>query len=107
MFPAGPVTLTQMTSSRDGVEIAYATYGAGEEPAVVLVHGWAGNRTYWDHQIDDLAERYQVIAVDLGGHGESGLGRDDWNLAAFGTMSSRSSTRSAQTGRSRRPLDGR
>jgi pimeloyl-ACP methyl ester carboxylesterase len=25
-----------------------------------------------------------VIAVDLGGHGESGLGRADWNLAAFG-----------------------
>ena len=84
MFPAGPVTLTQMTPSRDGVEIAYATYGAGDGPAVVLVHGWAGNRTYWAHQIDDLAERYQVIAVDLGGHGESGLGRDDWNLAAFG-----------------------
>src|SRR5687768_6022579 len=72
-----------MTSSRDGVEIAYATHGAGG-PAVVLVHGWAGNRTYWAHQIDYLAERHQVIAVDLGGHGESGLGRADWNLAAFG-----------------------
>lgn len=51
---------------------------------MVLVHGWAGNRTYWAHQIDYLAEHYQVIAIDLGGHGESGLGRDDWNLAAFG-----------------------
>jgi pimeloyl-ACP methyl ester carboxylesterase len=48
------------------------------------VHGWAGNRAYWAHQIDYLAERYQVIALDLGGHGESGLGRADWNLAAFG-----------------------
>ena len=69
--------------SRDGVEIAYATHGAGG-PAVVLVHGWAGNRTYWAHQIDHLAERHQVIAVDLGGHGESGLGRVDWTLPAFG-----------------------
>ena len=75
-----------VTSSRDGVEIAYATYGGDGAggPAVVLVHGWAGNRTYWAHQIDPLAERYQVIAIDLGGHGESGLGRIDWNLAAFG-----------------------
>ncbi len=76
-----------MTSSRDGVEIAYATYGADDGaggPAVVLVHGWAGNRTYWADQIDYLAERYQVIAIDLGGHGESRLGRVDWNLAAFG-----------------------
>ena len=76
-----------MTRSRDGVEIAYSTYGTGEDadaPAVVLVHGWAGNRAYWAHQIDFLAERYHVIAIDLGGHGESGLGRADWNLAAFG-----------------------
>lgn len=76
-----------MTHSRDGVEIAYATHGTGdgaEGPAVVLVHGWAGNRTYWARQIDYLVERYQVITVDLGGHGESGLGRADWNLAAFG-----------------------
>jgi len=35
-------------------------------------------------QVDYLAERNVVVAVDLGGHGESGLGRADWNLAAFG-----------------------
>jgi pimeloyl-ACP methyl ester carboxylesterase len=76
-----------MVRSRDGVEIAYSTCGPAkvpDGPAVLPVHGWAGNRTYWAHQIDYLAERYQVIAVDLGGHGESGLGRADWNLAAFG-----------------------
>src|SRR5438874_678908 len=76
----------EVTVSRDGVEIAYATFGepGGCAPAVVLVHGWSGNRGYWMHQADFLAERHHVIAVDLGGHGESGLGRDDWNLAAFG-----------------------
>jgi pimeloyl-ACP methyl ester carboxylesterase len=76
-----------MTTSRDGVEIAYEAHGPGdgrEGLSVVLVHGWAGNRTLWAHQIDHLAERHQVIALDLGGHGESGLGRSDWNLAAFG-----------------------
>lgn len=76
-----------MTRSRDGVEIAYATYGTGDRadaPSVVLVHGWAGNRACWAHQVDFLVERYHVIALDLGGHGESGLGRNDWNLVAFG-----------------------
>lgn len=73
-----------MARSRDGLEIAYATYGANAERAVVLVHGWLGNRTNWAHQIDILAERYHVIALDLAGHGESGLGRRDWNLKAFG-----------------------
>ena len=75
-----------MARSRDGVELAYDTLGraGGDAPTVVLVHGWAGNRTYWASQIDLLAERHQVVALDLGGHGESGSGRDDWNLRAFG-----------------------
>lgn len=74
-----------MARSRDGVEIAYEVHGDGVElPAVVLVHGWAGNRTYWDNQVDYLAHRRQVVTIDLGGHGESGLGRGDWNLPAFG-----------------------
>ena len=61
------------------------THGASADtPAVVLVHGWAGNATYWDHQVAYLAARYHVITVDLAGHGESGLGRTDWNLVAFG-----------------------
>lgn len=38
----------RMARSGDGVAIAYATYGVGgaEAPAVVLVHGWAGDRTF-------------------------------------------------------------
>src|SRR5918996_4266717 len=77
----------RVARSRDGVEIAYATNGAAagaEATAVVLVHGWAGNRTYWDHQVGYLGERNLVVAVDLGGHGGSGLGRAEWSLAAFG-----------------------
>jgi pimeloyl-ACP methyl ester carboxylesterase len=73
--------------SRDGVEIAYEVHGGShgaDAPVVVLVHGWAGDRTYWSEQVDFLAERYQVVAVDLAGHGESGGGRADWNLPAFG-----------------------
>ena len=75
-----------MARSRDGIEIAYETHGrtGGDAPAVVLVHGWAGNRTYWANQVDLLAEWYHVVAVDLGGHGASGVGREDWNLPAFG-----------------------
>jgi pimeloyl-ACP methyl ester carboxylesterase len=75
-----------MARSADGVDIAYEVYGdaAGAAFAVVLVHGWAGNRTYWDHQVAHLSERYQVVTLDLGGHGASGVGRSDWTLSAFG-----------------------
>lgn len=51
---------------------------------MVLVRGWAGNRTDRDHSIAFLGERHQVVATDLGGHGESGLSRANWNLPAFG-----------------------
>lgn len=75
-----------MARSADGVDIAYEVYGdaASAAFAVVLVHGWAGNRTYWDHQVAHLREHYQVVTLDLGGHGASGVGRADWTLSAFG-----------------------
>ena len=76
-----------MARSRDGVELACSTHRARGESSgltVVLVHGWLGNRTYWDGQLEELTDRYDVITLDLGGHGESGVGRVDWNLAAFG-----------------------
>lgn len=67
----------------DGVEIRYEVAGAGE-PALVLVHGWSCDRTYWRPQVDHFAGSRRVVALDLGGHGESGLGRKDWTMGAFG-----------------------
>lgn len=76
-----------MTRSRDGIEIAFDVHPSRSDldhPTVVLVHGWLGNRTYWDSLTEVLTEDYEVITLDLGGHGESASGRADWNLAAFG-----------------------
>lgn len=71
--------------SNDGIDLAYEVHGeVRERPAVVLVHGWAGNRTYWTGQVAALAADRQVITLDLGGHGESGTGRAEWTLPAFG-----------------------
>lgn len=67
----------------DGVDIRYEVAGSGE-PALVFVHGWSCDRTYWRAQTDHFAASHRVVAVDLGGHGESGLGRKDWTMAAFG-----------------------
>jgi pimeloyl-ACP methyl ester carboxylesterase len=69
--------------SADGVPIQFDDYGAGS-PALVLIHGWSCDRTYWAEQVGPLSAKNRVVTVDLGGHGESGLGRDDWTIAAFG-----------------------
>jgi pimeloyl-ACP methyl ester carboxylesterase len=66
----------------DGVAIRYEVAGRGE-PTLVFVHGWSCDRSYWRPQIDHFARSHQVVAVDLGGHGESGVERKDWTMAAF------------------------
>lgn len=75
--------MTQFVSSHDGVPIAYATSGDGK-PALVLIHGWSCDRTYWAAQVAPLSESFQVITVDLGGHGEAGSGRWPWTIDSFG-----------------------
>jgi pimeloyl-ACP methyl ester carboxylesterase len=75
--------IVDSVESADGVMIHYEVLGAGE-PTLVFVHGWCGDRSYWKNQVVEFSKTYQVVTVDLGGHGESGLGREDWTMAAFG-----------------------
>ncbi len=71
------------TISKDGTQIAYEAHGDGPL-TLILIHGWACDRTYWDAQIEPLSADFRVITLDLAGHGESGDSRDDWSMAAFG-----------------------
>lgn len=77
-FPtAGTVT------APDGVGIAYSQQGSGE-PALVFIHGWSCDRTYWRHQLEPFARSHRVVSVDLAGHGDSGRQRSPWSFQAFG-----------------------
>jgi len=73
----------QTAVSADGVEIAFSVEGKGS-PALVFVHGWCFDRSYWKNQVPVFAKSFTVVTVDLGGHGESGCGRKDWTVEAFG-----------------------
>jgi pimeloyl-ACP methyl ester carboxylesterase len=68
--------------SPDGLTIQYEAAGSGE-PALVFVHGWSCDRTYWRPQIEHFAKSRRVVTLDLGGHGASSLGRKDWTMEAF------------------------
>ena len=70
-------------AAADGVTIGYSTVGAGE-PALVFIHGGLANRSFWDSELNAFATRYQVIAPDLPGHGESGITRKNWGVPEFG-----------------------
>jgi pimeloyl-ACP methyl ester carboxylesterase len=69
--------------SADGIPVHFEVHGGGA-PAVVFVHGWSCDRTYWHRQVGHFAGRHEVVAVDLAGHGESGGGRREWTVPAFG-----------------------
>jgi len=74
---------TATVKSADGMTIAYEVHGAGEF-AVVLVHGWSCDRSYFQQQIDVLSKKYRVVSLDLAGHGQSSMGRKNWTIASFG-----------------------
>lgn len=57
--------------SDDGTAIHYDVTGDAET-ALVFVHGWMGNGTWWDAQRDAFAATHRIVQMDLGGHGRSG-----------------------------------
>jgi pimeloyl-ACP methyl ester carboxylesterase len=74
---------TDVITSPDGNSIVYEVHGEGT-PALVFVHGWSCDRSYWHEQLEVFSQQFKVVAMDLAGHGESGLERESWTMAAFG-----------------------
>jgi pimeloyl-ACP methyl ester carboxylesterase len=74
---------TQWATSPDGVRIAYEVHGDGPL-ALVLVHGWSCNRTFWAEQVAPFSKRYTVVTLDLAGHGDSGTNREKWTIPNYG-----------------------
>ncbi len=72
-------TRSKRTRAADGVTIAYEVGGWGRT-ALVFVHGWACDRSFWRGQLGAFGRDYRVVAVDLGGHGSSGRGRKVWSV---------------------------
>jgi len=69
------------SASHDGVSLRYDRAGSG--PAVLLIHGWTCNRTFWQHQVTSLRDRFTVITVDLRGHGESSRAKKGYTIPAM------------------------
>jgi len=69
--------------SLDNVPIVYEKAGNGEQ-VLVFVHGWSCDKSYWTNQFEYFAKNYTVIAIDLAGHGESGINRKDWTIENYG-----------------------
>jgi pimeloyl-ACP methyl ester carboxylesterase len=60
------------TLSVAGLRLAYDAAGAGDPP-MIFIHGWCCDRSYFAPQFEHFASGHAVVAMDLRGHGESGL----------------------------------
>ncbi|MFA7228228.1 MAG: alpha/beta hydrolase [Melioribacteraceae bacterium] len=78
IFPQSETVL-----SKDGSRISYSKFGKGE-PALVFVHGWSCDKSYWSNQEEIFAENYTVVTIDLAGHGKSGTERNNYTMELFG-----------------------
>ena len=67
----------------NGTMINYNISGSGDT-TLLFVHGWCINQTYWDHQVSRFESKYQVVTLDLPGHGASGSERSQWTIENFG-----------------------
>jgi pimeloyl-ACP methyl ester carboxylesterase len=82
--PEAPGPMSGHVTAEDGVPIVFDAYGEGET-AVVFLHCWACNRSFWREQIEPVAAAgYRVVAIDFPGHGDSGAERARWSIGGLG-----------------------
>jgi len=68
--------------SKDGEIISYNVYGEGEV-TLLFVHGWSCDSRYWREQVPYFAKKYQVVTIDLAGHGHSSQSRKIYSQESF------------------------
>lgn len=75
------------TLAPDKARLEFEVRGAeqSDKPTLVFIHAWCCNRTFWKPQLEHFAKTHQVVALDLAGHGQSGVGdRKKWTMEGFG-----------------------
>ena len=79
---AQPEIRSGFFTTSDGAELHYLEVGAG--PLIVLVPGWTLPATTWSAQLEYLADRYRVVALDPRAHGASSKPMDGMYVARLG-----------------------
>ena len=61
--------------------LRYDAGGSGD-PALLFLHGWCGDRSFFAPQFDYFSHTHRVVAVDMPGHGESAV-PNEYSIEAF------------------------
>ncbi len=79
---AEPPKLEDHFAKFDAMRVHYQNYGKGKE-ALVFVHGWTCNLTFWKANLPAFADQTRVIAIDLPGHGQSDKPQITYSMEMF------------------------
>lgn len=65
------------------IHVSYNDEGPEKAPVIILIHGFPLNKSMWDNQLKSLKDNYRVIAYDIRGHGNTGIGAIDFTIDLF------------------------
>ncbi len=65
----------------NGIQLAYRDVGAGQP--LLLIHAFPLSSAMWERQIDALAQKHRVVALDLRGFGASSMNTDAVSMQRY------------------------
>ena len=70
--------------STDDLKIHYTqTNSKNTDVALVFVHGWLGHADWWLDQEEFFKQQYNIVRIDLAGHGQSEHHRSEWTHTLY------------------------
>jgi len=78
-----PLANEGYVDSDDNVPIYYTKTANKNSLTLIFIHGLGGNSNYWKAQKEYFAKNYQVITIDLAGHGLSDSDRENFTIRQF------------------------
>lgn len=70
------------TLATNGVSLYWEEHGDAANPPLLLVHGFGESMAAWAAYVPILCARYDVVLIDLRGHGRSTNPTDRWSFTA-------------------------
>jgi len=67
----------------NNLTVSYQDEGPENAPVIIFIHGFPFNKSMWNYQTEALKSSYRVIAYDVRGHGNSGIGNEDFAIELF------------------------
>lgn len=86
MLTEGPTGSTVRSSGRVAGQPLSWLERAGQDPAVLLLHGWGSSAASFTGLLRLSRSRRRLVALDLPGFGESPIGKGSWDTAAYSEL---------------------